>query len=85
LTPSPTPSDLPSRLGDEEATLNEFVAAKAAPMAPSGTVGPASAAQAKVERAGAAFDRVVARETGAHRRGARMRRRSGGTRPGSGA
>jgi hypothetical protein len=31
------PSDLPSRLGDEEATLNELVAATAAPMAPSGT------------------------------------------------
>jgi hypothetical protein len=31
------PSDLPSRLGDEEATFSELVAAKAAPMAPSGT------------------------------------------------
>lgn len=47
------------------ATLNELVAAQAAPMAPSGTPWAASAAKAKVERAGAAFDRVVARETGA--------------------
>ena len=37
------PSDLPSRLGDEEAILNELEAAKAAPMAPSGTPWAASA------------------------------------------
>lgn len=47
------------------ATLNELVVAQAAPMAPSGTPWATSAAKAKVERAGAAFDRVVARETGA--------------------
>ncbi|MGH8567806.1 MAG: PspA/IM30 family protein [Gammaproteobacteria bacterium] len=48
-----------------EATLNDLIAARAAPVAASGAPRAASATQAKVERAGAVFDRVVARETGA--------------------
>lgn len=47
-----------------EGALNDFVAAQAAQAAPGAAASPASGTQAKVERAGSAFDRVIARQTG---------------------
>lgn len=47
-----------------ESALNDFVAAQGAQAAPGGAGSQASGTQAKVERAGTAFDRVIARQTG---------------------
>jgi len=47
-----------------ESALQDFVAARATAPGPSGANAPSSTTQGKVERAGSAFDRVLARETG---------------------
>jgi phage shock protein A len=47
-----------------ESALQDFIAASAAPSTPAGLAASARATQGKVERAGSAFDRVLARHTG---------------------
>ena len=47
-----------------ESALQDFIAACAAASGPAGTNASGGIAQGKVDRAGAAFDRVMARETG---------------------
>jgi phage shock protein A len=47
-----------------ESTLQDFIAARATAPGPSGANAPSDTTQGKVERAGSAFDRVLARETG---------------------
>jgi phage shock protein A len=47
-----------------ESALQDFIAARAAASGPAGTNASGGTAQGKVDRAGAAFDRVMARETG---------------------
>jgi phage shock protein A len=47
-----------------EATLQDFIAARAASPTPTGSAPSARATQGKVERAGSAFDRVLARHSG---------------------
>jgi phage shock protein A len=47
-----------------ESALQDFIAAHAAAAAPTGTSSSTSATQGKADRAGSAFDRVLARQTG---------------------
>jgi phage shock protein A len=47
-----------------ESALQDFIAARATAPGPSGANAPSNTTQGKVERAGSAFDRVLARETG---------------------
>src|SRR5262249_54089481 len=47
-----------------ESALQDFIAARAAAPGPSRANAPSNTTQGKVERAGSAFDRVLARETG---------------------
>jgi phage shock protein A len=47
-----------------ESALQDFIAANNAAAAPSGTSSSSGTTEGKVERAGAAFDRVLARQTG---------------------
>ncbi len=47
-----------------ESALQDFIAARAAAAAPSAATSSSSATQGKVERAGSAFDRVLAGQTG---------------------
>src|ERR1700754_1982910 len=47
-----------------ESALQDFVAARATATGPSGTNAASGTTQGKVDRAGSAFDRVMARETG---------------------
>jgi phage shock protein A len=47
-----------------ESALQDFVAARAAAASPSSPSAPTGVTQGKVERAGSAFDRVLARQTG---------------------
>lgn len=47
-----------------ESALQDFIAAQAAAQGPGGTTAKPGTTQGKVERAGSAFDRVLARQTG---------------------
>jgi phage shock protein A len=47
-----------------ESALQDFIAARATAPGPSGANAPSNTTQGKIERAGSAFDRVLARETG---------------------
>jgi phage shock protein A len=47
-----------------ESALQDFIAARAAAAAPTGASSSTSATQGKADRAGSAFDRVLARQTG---------------------
>ena len=53
-----------ARKREMESALQDFIAANNAAAGPSGTSSSGGTTQSKVERAGAAFDRVLARETG---------------------
>ena len=55
---------LTAKKREMESALQDFIASRAAATAPVATNASSGTAQGKVDRAGAAFDRVMARETG---------------------
>lgn len=55
---------LAAKKREMESALQDFIAARAAASGPTGTNASGGTTQGKVDRAGAAFDRVLARETG---------------------
>jgi phage shock protein A len=57
-------SALLAKKREMESALQDFIAAQAAPSMSSGAPSPANKTQGKVDRAGSAFDRVLARQTG---------------------